>query len=95
MTALVIRAIDQETAHASFAHLSESDFLRAGEGGHAPLKRGPNRQANHAKNWVGTDSTYCGSIQLSARDPRLQGAGLGDRESKLVALAGKDCRKNP
>jgi hypothetical protein len=39
MAALVIRAIDQETANASGAHLSERDLLLAGELGHAPLKR--------------------------------------------------------
>jgi len=39
MAALVIRAIDQETANASGAHLCEGDFLLAGELGHAPLKR--------------------------------------------------------
>jgi hypothetical protein len=38
MAAPVVRAIDQETANASGAHLSEGDLL-AGEGGHAPLKR--------------------------------------------------------
>jgi hypothetical protein len=35
----VIRAIDQEPANASGAHLGEGDLLLAGEGGHAPLKR--------------------------------------------------------
>jgi hypothetical protein len=35
-TALVIRTIDQDTANAAFAHLSEGDFLLAGEGGHGP-----------------------------------------------------------
>jgi hypothetical protein len=39
MAALVVRAIDQEPANASIAHLSEGDLLLAGEGGHAPLKR--------------------------------------------------------
>jgi hypothetical protein len=32
-------SINQETANATGAHLSEGDFL-AGEGGHASLKRG-------------------------------------------------------
>ena len=36
----LVRAIDQEPANASGAHLSEGDLLLAGEGGHAPLKRG-------------------------------------------------------
>ena len=35
MAALVIRAIDQETANAGTAHLSEGDLL-AGELGHGP-----------------------------------------------------------
>ena len=46
MAALVIRAIDQQAANAGFAHLSEADFLRAGDGGHALLKRRRSRQAN-------------------------------------------------
>jgi hypothetical protein len=35
VAALVIRAIDKDAAHAALAHLSEGDFLRAGESGHA------------------------------------------------------------
>jgi hypothetical protein len=30
VTALVVRAIDQDAAHAGVAHLSEGDLLRAG-----------------------------------------------------------------
>jgi hypothetical protein len=44
VAALVIRAIDQETANASGPHFSEGDLL-AGEFGHAPFKRGLSRQA--------------------------------------------------
>jgi hypothetical protein len=40
VAALAIRAIDQHAMHASIAHLSEGDLDRAGQGGHAPLKRG-------------------------------------------------------
>ena len=36
VAAFVVGTVDQNTAHAAFAHLSESDFLRTGEGGHAP-----------------------------------------------------------
>ena len=44
MAAWVVRAIDQEAAYASGAHLSEGDLL-AGWFGHRPLKRGTGRQA--------------------------------------------------
>src|ERR1700726_678539 len=37
MAAPVVRATDQETANARGAHLSEGDFLLAGEGRHAPM----------------------------------------------------------
>jgi hypothetical protein len=33
MTAMIVRAIDQETAHAASAHLGEGDLLRSGGGG--------------------------------------------------------------
>jgi hypothetical protein len=46
VAATIIGAIDQETAHASGAHLCEGDFLRAGKIGHALLKRGGGQQAN-------------------------------------------------
>src|SRR6202022_4441405 len=39
VAALVIRAINQQTANARSAHLSEGDLLLAGAFGHAPLKR--------------------------------------------------------
>jgi hypothetical protein len=39
VAAMVIGAIDQETANASGAHFAEGDLLWAGEGVHAPLKR--------------------------------------------------------
>ena len=39
VAAMMVRAIDQDSAHASGAHLGEGDLLWAGEGGHAPLKR--------------------------------------------------------
>jgi hypothetical protein len=38
LIAAIIRAIDQETANASGAHLGKGDLL-AGEWGHAPFKR--------------------------------------------------------
>jgi hypothetical protein len=44
--ALVIQAIDQQTANASGAHLGEGDLRLAGEGGHAPSKCRPDRLAN-------------------------------------------------
>jgi hypothetical protein len=37
MAATIVRTIDQETAHAGGAHLSEGDLLRADDGGHAPM----------------------------------------------------------
>jgi hypothetical protein len=36
MAAMMVGAIDQETAHAGAAHFAERNFLRAG---HTPLKR--------------------------------------------------------
>ena len=36
VAAFVVGAIDQDAPHAAIAHLSEGDFLRAGEGGHGP-----------------------------------------------------------
>jgi hypothetical protein len=48
MATLVIRAIDQETANASGAHLSEGDLL-AGEFGRAPLNS-RSRSANYTAN---------------------------------------------
>jgi hypothetical protein len=46
VTASIIATVDQEAANASGAHLCEGDLLvRAGEGRHAPLKRGLNWQA--------------------------------------------------
>jgi hypothetical protein len=39
VAAMEIRAVDQDPAHTGGAHLSEGDLLRAGEGGHARLKR--------------------------------------------------------
>jgi hypothetical protein len=41
VAAMMVRAIDEDAAHASIAHFAERDFLfaAAGEGGHAPLKR--------------------------------------------------------
>jgi hypothetical protein len=46
MAAAIMRAIDQNAANARCAHLSEGDLLRAGEGGHAPLKRTREAGAN-------------------------------------------------
>ena len=46
MGALVVRAVDQETANASGAHLCEGDLLLAGDLGHTPLKRGPESLSN-------------------------------------------------
>src|ERR1700730_2194497 len=43
----IVGAIDQETANARGAHLSESDLLLAGECGHAPLKRESLPLASH------------------------------------------------
>jgi hypothetical protein len=40
MAAFVIWAIDQDAVNASIAHLSESDFLRAGQVGHAAIALG-------------------------------------------------------
>jgi hypothetical protein len=40
----IIGTIDQETANAGGSHLCEGDLLAGGRG-HAPLKRGPDRQA--------------------------------------------------
>jgi len=40
MAAMIIRAIDEHATNAHLAHLGEGDLLRAGERGHAPLKRG-------------------------------------------------------
>jgi hypothetical protein len=37
MAAVKVRAIDQEAANASGAHLGEGDFLLAGEGGHTHM----------------------------------------------------------
>jgi hypothetical protein len=37
VAAMIVRAIDQDAAHASRAHLSEGDLLRAGKIGHALL----------------------------------------------------------
>jgi hypothetical protein len=51
MAALVIRAIDQQTANADGAHLGEGDFVLAGEGGHAPLKRGLKGESNCLIDW--------------------------------------------
>src|SRR5271167_1834790 len=45
VAALVIRAINQDPADAGVAHLSEGDLLRAGDGGHALLKRALSDQA--------------------------------------------------
>ena len=45
---MIIRTIDEDAAHAGRAHLSEGDFLWAGEGWHALLKRGSNGHANRA-----------------------------------------------
>jgi hypothetical protein len=39
MAARVVRAIDQETANASGAHLCEGDLLLADDRWHAPLNR--------------------------------------------------------
>ncbi len=41
-----IRTVDQETAKATGAHLSEGDLFLAGELGHALLKRGRAGRAN-------------------------------------------------
>jgi hypothetical protein len=38
VAAFIIRAIDQETANASGAHLGEGNLLRAGQGGHSGIK---------------------------------------------------------
>jgi hypothetical protein len=50
MAAPIIRSIDQETANAGGAHLSEGDLL-AGDG-HALLKRTLQRRANRPIGWV-------------------------------------------
>jgi hypothetical protein len=44
VAALVIGAIDQETANVTGSHFSKSDLP---SGGHAPLKRGRDRQATN------------------------------------------------
>jgi hypothetical protein len=51
VAAAIVLAIDQQTAHASVAHLSEGDFLRTGEGGHALLKRGVDRFTRERPRW--------------------------------------------
>jgi hypothetical protein len=38
VAALIVRAIDQDPAHASGAHFCKGDLRRAGEGGHSPIK---------------------------------------------------------
>jgi hypothetical protein len=38
MTALLIAATNQQSAHAGLSHLSECDFFLTGEGGHAPIE---------------------------------------------------------
>ena len=35
VAALMVRAVDEDAANASVAHLSEGDLLRAGNGGHS------------------------------------------------------------
>jgi hypothetical protein len=42
----VSQQIDQQPAHAYAAHFAEGDLLRAGDGGHALLKRGGASRAN-------------------------------------------------
>jgi hypothetical protein len=37
---MVVRAIDQQPAYAALAHFGKGYLSRAGESGHAPLKRG-------------------------------------------------------
>ena len=51
MAAVIIRTVDQETANATGAHLSEGDLL-AGESGHAPFKRARSKQAYHPRHWA-------------------------------------------
>jgi hypothetical protein len=46
MAAAIVGAVHEDPVHATLAHLSEGDLLRAGEGGHAPLKRGGAGRAN-------------------------------------------------
>jgi hypothetical protein len=46
VAAAKVLAIDQDTAQAGRAHFAEGNLLRAGEGGHAPSKRGPSDPAN-------------------------------------------------
>jgi len=38
VAAVIVRAIDQETANASGPHLGEGDLLRASDGLHCPIK---------------------------------------------------------
>jgi hypothetical protein len=48
MTALLIAATNQQSAHAGLSHFSEGDLLLVGKGGHAPLKRDPKAESNRA-----------------------------------------------
>jgi hypothetical protein len=74
MAALVIRAIDQETANASGPHFSEGDL--SGWGGHAPLKRGLDKQAI-PRGTPGSDRAlldcpfFCTPPQIAQRNPLI------------------------
>jgi hypothetical protein len=86
----VIRAIDQEAANASGAHFAECDL--SGGGGHAPLKRGLDRQATgpprparpetplpiHRPRLFGFQRKPCVS-KYWLSSPRKTAAALGDR----------------
>src|SRR5271168_3590250 len=57
VAALVIRAINQDAAHARVAHLSKGDLLWSADGGHALLKRGlPARTIRYR---LGLGSRWC------------------------------------
>jgi hypothetical protein len=67
VAAFVVGAIDQDAPHAAIAHLSEGDFLRAGEGGHAPWFR---RSVVRGSRWM-----------LGRRSAGTQGGQLRHREA--------------
>jgi hypothetical protein len=73
MAAPIVCAIDQDTAHARGAHLSEGDLLLSGEGGHAAFNLADGAQASSQ-----VDETYQGPIA------RREGTDAGSLHKSLT-----------
>lgn len=82
MTAAVVRAIDQDAAHAHLAHLAEGDLLRP----HAAIKTAAGQAGKLSIPWASERRTRTAHRE-SRLDPRARG---GETEHRRLGISEGD-----